>query len=199
MIEKGWIMAGHDISAGGLITTLLEMCFANTEGGMHVNLHSLAGNDVIKMLLAENPGVVVQVSDKYKEEFKEYMEENGIGYAKIGYPTPAERTIVIKKDEYTHTFDIDALRDTWYKTSYLLDRDQSFNGCAAKRRDNYKKQPVEMQFHPSFKGSLESYGISADRRTASGIKAAIIREKGTNGEREMAYSLYLAGFDVKDV
>ena len=56
-----------------------------------------------------------------------------------------------------------------------------------------------MQFHPSFKGSLESYGISADRRTASGIKAAIIREKGTNGEREMAYSLYLAGFDVKDV
>ena len=76
MIEKGWIMAGHDISAGGLITTLLEMCFANTEGGMHVNLHSLAGNDIIKMLLAENPGVVVQVSDKYKEEFKEYMEES---------------------------------------------------------------------------------------------------------------------------
>lgn len=93
MIEKGWIMAGHDISAGGLITTLLEMCFANTEGGMHVNLHNLAGNDIIKMLLAENPGVVVQVSDKYKEEFKEYMEENGIGYAKIGYPTPTERTM----------------------------------------------------------------------------------------------------------
>ena len=58
MIEKGWIMAGHDISAGGLITTLLEMCFANTEGGMHVNLHNLAGNDIIKMLLAENPGVL---------------------------------------------------------------------------------------------------------------------------------------------
>ena len=199
MIEKGWIMAGHDISAGGLITTLLEMCFANKEGGMSINLHNLAGNDIIKMLLAENPGVVIQVSDKYKDEFKEYMEDNGIGYAKIGYPTPSERTIVIKKDEYTHTFDIDALRDTWYKTSYLLDRDQSFNGCAAKRRDNYKKQPLEMKFHDSFKGSLESYGISADRRTASGIKAAIIREKGTNGEREMAYSLYLAGFDVKDV
>ena len=199
MIEKGWIMAGHDISAGGLITTLLEMCFANREGGMHVNLHDLAGDDIIKMLLAENPGVVIQVSDKYKEEFRTYMEDNGIGYAKIGYPTPAERTIVIKKDEYTHAFDIDALRETWYKTSYLLDRDQSFNGCARKRRDNYKNQPVEMKFHDSFKGTLESYGISADRRTPSGVKAAIIREKGTNGEREMAYSLYLAGFDVKDV
>ena len=113
MIEKGWIMAGHDISAGGLITTLLEMCFANKEGGMSINLHNLAGNDIIKMLLAENPGVVIQVSDKYKDEFKEYMEDNGIGYAKIGYPTPSERTIVIKKDEYTHTFDINALRNLY--------------------------------------------------------------------------------------
>ena len=199
MIQKGWIMAGHDISAGGLITTLLEMCFANTKGGMHINLHNLAGDDIVKMLMAENPGVIIQVSDKYKEEFKEYMEENGIGYAKIGYPTPDERSIVIKKDEYVHAFDIDAMRDAWYKTSYLLDRDQSFNGCAAQRRDNYRNQPLEVRFHEGFRGSLESYGISADRRTPSGIKAAIIREKGTNGEREMAYSLYLAGFDVKDV
>lgn len=129
------------------------------------------------MLMAENPGVIIQVSDKYKEEFKEYMEENGIGYAKIGYPTPDERTIVIKKDDYVHTFDIDAMRDAWYKTSYLLDRDQSFNGCAAQRRDNYRNQPLEVRFHEGFRGSLESYGISADRRTPSGIKAAIIRER----------------------
>ena len=97
------------------------------------------------------------------------MEENGIGYAKIGYPTPAERTIFIKKDEYIHTFDIDTLRDTWYKTSYLLDRDQSFNGCAAKRRDNYKKQPVEMQFHPSFKArsrAMASLPTAAQRRAS---------------------------------
>ncbi len=199
LIGKGWIMAGHDISAGGLITTLLEMCFANKEGGLHINLHNLAGDDVVKMLMAENPGVVIQVSDKHKDEFRDFMDEHGIGYAKIGYPTPKERTLVIKKEEYTHTFDIDRLRDVWYKTSYLLDRDQSMNGCAAQRYANYKNQPVEMHFHDGFKGTLDSYGISADRRTSTGIKAAIIREKGTNGEREMAYSLYLAGFDVKDV
>ena len=206
LIERGWIMAGHDISAGGLITTLLEMTFANTEGGLHVNLHDLAGNDMVKMLFAENPGVVIQVSDAHKNELKEFLDDAGIGFAKIAYPTPDSRKIVVKNDAYEHTFDIDSLRDTWYKTSYLLDRDQSFNCMAKQRFDNYKKQPVEMKFNNDFKGTLESYGLNADRwKTATADtqqpapKAAIIREKGTNGEREMAYSLYLAGFDVKDV
>ena len=199
MIKKGWIMAGHDISAGGLITTLLEMCFANTEGGMRINLHDIQGDDMVKALMAENPGVVVQISDKHKDEFKKLMEEAGISYAKIGYPVPGERTIVVKNGDYEHIFDIDALRDEWYKTSWLLDKKQSMNGCADERFHNYKNQPVEMHFNDHFAGTLQSYGISADRRTPSGVKAAIIREKGTNGEREMAYSLYLAGFDVKDV
>lgn len=199
LINRGWIMAGHDISAGGLITTLLEMTFANTRGGMHVNLHDIADDDIVKLLFAENPGVVIQVSDEHKQELRAFLEDAGIGYAKIGYPTPDSRTIVIKKDDYQHTFDIDALRDTWYKTSYLLDRKQSMNGMARERRDNYKHQPIVMKFNDDFTGTLAQYGISADRRKPSGIKAAIIREKGTNGEREMAYSLYLAGFDVKDV
>ena len=199
LINRGWIMAGHDISAGGLITTLLEMTFANTHGGMQVNLHDIADDDIVKLLFAENPGVVIQVSDEHKQELRAFLEDAGIGYAKIGYPTPDSRTIVIKKDDYQHTFDIDALRDTWYKTSYLLDRKQSMNGMARERRDNYKHQPIVMKFNDDFTGTLAQYGISADRRKPSGIKAAIIREKGTNGEREMAYSLYLAGFDVKDV
>ena len=199
LINRGWIMAGHDISAGGLITTLLEMTFANTHGGMHVNLHDIADDDIVKLLFAENPGVVIQVSDEHKQELRAFLEDAGIGYAKIGYPTPDSRTIVIKKDDYQHTFNIDALRDTWYKTSYLLDRKQSMNGMARERRDNYKHQPIVMKFNDDFTGTLAQYGISADRRKPSGIKAAIIREKGTNGEREMAYSLYLAGFDVKDV
>ena len=106
---------------------------------------------------------------------------------------------MVKADDKNLTFDIDTLRDTWYKTSYLLDRKQSFNGKAKERFENYKKQPIEMQFNKDFTGKLAQYGISADRREKTGVKAAIIREKGTNGEREMAYSLYLAGFDVKDV
>ena len=83
LVKREWIMAGHDISAGGLITTLLEMTFANVEGGMHINLYDLAGDDIVNNLLAENPGVVIQVSDEHKHELKEFFEEVGVGFAKI--------------------------------------------------------------------------------------------------------------------
>ena len=199
LVRRGWILAGHDISAGGLITTLLEMAFANRKGGMHLNLHDLAGDDVVKNLFAENPGVVIQVSDDHRNDLRAYLEDEGIGYTKIGYSVPNSRTLVVKKGENEYVFDIDSLRETWYRTSYRLDTMQSHNGMAKKRWLNYKKQPIELKFNDSFTGKLSGYGISADRRKPSGIKAAIIREKGTNGEREMAYSLYLAGFDVKDV
>ena len=199
LIRRGWIMAGHDISAGGLITTLLEMTFANTTGGMHINLYDIASDDIIKVLFAENPGVVIQVSDTHEEALKTFLDDEGIGFAKIGYPTPKQRTLTIKKGDFTHEFDIDMLRDKWYTTSYLLDRDQSRNGMAKQRFMNYKKQPLELHFNDSFHGTFESYGITPNRQAPSGIKAAIIREKGTNGDREMAYALYLAGFDVKDV
>ena len=207
LIQKGWIMAGHDISAGGLITALLEMTFANTTGGMHVNLHDIMqeDDDIVKMLFAENPGVVIQVSDRRKKDVKKFFEDNGIGYTKIAYPTPDKRLITVVKDDFKHDFDIDTLRDTWYKTSFLLDRRQSMNGMAQKRYTNYKKQPLDIHFNPSFKGTLESYGLNADRwKKEDGIStkrpcAAIIREKGTNGDREMAYTLWLAGFNVKDV
>jgi phosphoribosylformylglycinamidine synthase len=205
LVKRGWIMAGHDISAGGLITTLLEMCFANTKGGLHINLHDICSDgDIVKALFAENPGVVIEVSDEHKQDFKDFMEDMGVGFAKIGYPVEDTREIEVVcpvngGTSAVHTFDIDALRDVWYKTSYLLDRKQSFNGKAAERFANYKHQPLEMKFPKGFTGKLAQYGLNPDRREKSGVKAAIIREKGTNGEREMAYMLYLAGFDVKDV
>jgi phosphoribosylformylglycinamidine synthase len=198
LVNKGLILAGHDISAGGLITTLLEMCFANVEGGMEINLDKMKEHDLVKILFAENPGIVIQVSDKHKEEVKQILEDAGVGYVKIGKPTD-ERHILVSKDDATYQFGIDYMRDVWYSTSYLLDRKQSMNGCAKKRFENYKMQPLEFAFMPGFKGKFSQYGIDPDRRTPTGIRAAIIREKGTNGEREMAYSLYLAGFDVKDV
>ncbi|MCD8211307.1 MAG: phosphoribosylformylglycinamidine synthase, partial [Prevotella sp.] len=200
LVKKGLILSGHDISAGGLITTLLEMCFANQEGGLEINLHDICRDgDIIKTLFAENPGVVVEVLDDDKTEFSRLMDDLGIAYAKIGYPTPKDRKIRIKLGDFDESFDIDALRDVWYKTSSLLDEEQSLNGCAKERYENYKEQPLRMKFPKDFTGKLSKYGLSSKRRKSTGIKAAIVREKGTNGEREMAYSLYLAGFDVKDV
>ncbi len=198
LVNKGLLLAGHDISAGGLITTLLEMCFANTEGGIEVNLDKLQSDDLVKILFAENPGVVVQVADEHKSAFKNIMDDNGIGYLPIGKPCE-ERHLLVCKDEAEYLFGIDHYRDVWYTSSYLLDTKQSMNGCAKQRFENYKEQPIELTFDRSFTGKLSQYGLNPDRRTPSGVKAAIIREKGTNGEREMAYMLHLAGFDVKDV
>ena len=201
LIKRGWVMAGHDISAGGMITTLLEMCFGNKDGGMRINLYNIAGDDMVKKLFAENPGVIIQVSDEHKFDLREYLEDVGVGFAKIGYPTPSERALIIKEGDDEYAFDIDTLRDCWYKTSYLLDRKQSMNGMAKERFENYKHQPLEMKFNKGFTGKMSQYYITPNRRGTDieRPKAAIIREKGTNGEREMAYSLYLAGFDVKDV
>ena len=198
LVNEGLIMAGHDISAGGMITTLLEMCFANTEGGMKLNLDKFQDADVVKVLFAENPGVIIQVSDENAPAVKAILDEAGVGYLKIGVPTD-ERHLLISKNSVTYQFGIDHLRDVWYSTSYLLDRKQSFNGCAEKRFTNYKQQPLELAFGAEFTGKLAQYGLNPDRREASGLKAAVIREKGTNSEREMAYSFWLAGFDVKDV
>ena len=198
LVRDGLVLAGHDISAGGLITCLLEMCFANVEGGLSVQLSGFKNADLIKILFAENPGVVIQVDDNHRAEVKKVLEEAGVGYLTIGKPTE-ERHILAEWDGRTYQFGIDYLRDVWYQTSYELDTKQSFNGQANARFTNYKCQPLETAFDKSFTGKMEQYGISADRRTPSGVRAAIIREKGTNGEREMAYVLYLAGFDVKDV
>ena len=195
-VREGLLLAGHDISAGGILTCLLGMCFANTEGGAEVDFGAFPEKDLVKILFAENPGVVVQTAEPNRLE--KLLHKAGVGFLRIGKPV-AQRKLRVLKDGRKHEFDIDALRDLWFKSSYLLDRKQSGEDCAKARFENYKKQPLQVRFPASFKGKLSSYGISADRRQASGIRAAIIREKGINGDREMAYSLYLAGFDVKDV
>jgi phosphoribosylformylglycinamidine synthase len=190
LINHDLILAGHDISAGGLITTLLEMCFPTPEAGMNIILKKNA--DVIKTLFSENPGIVIQVDQL--NEVTGLLAKHKVGYQNIGTVTPT-RTLSIVNCQLS----IDDLREKWFHTSYLLDKIQRPKGHAEKRRDNFSKQPLAYTFQPRFDGRFSTYGIDPSRRTPSGLKAAIIREKGVNGDREMAYALYLAGFDVKDV
>jgi phosphoribosylformylglycinamidine synthase len=198
LIKERLILSGHDISAGGMITTLLEMCFANETGGMKICLSSLGKGDVdiIKKIFSENVGIIIQVKDT--EVVEKYLNEQKIRRVNIGSPMK-ERCILLSDLKMQYRLDINYLRDIWYYPSYLLDRKQSGKIRAKERFANYKHQILINVFPKSFDGKLSSYNISADRKIQSGIKAAIIREKGTNGEREMAYALYLAGFDVKDV
>jgi phosphoribosylformylglycinamidine synthase len=195
LISKGKILAGHDISAGGMLTTLLEMCFSNTAGGMSINLTALDEPDTIKILFSQNPGIIIQVKDE--DEVAEILLENGISYLSLGHPVN-ERNLYLNNNSEAITFDIDLLRKKWFLTSYLLDRRQSGPKLALERFNNYKHNKININLK-DFPGTFKSLGISPDRRKKTGVRAAIIREKGVNGDREMAYALYLAGFDVRDV
>lgn len=190
MIRSGQVLAGHDISSGGLITALLEMTFAIPGVGLDVDITTL-DDDHIRAFFAENPGLVLQLKS---EAGAHILRRNGIDYTVIA--TVTERR-TFRSGE--HEFNIDELRDTWFRTSYLMDSKQRPASLAESRFRNYGRQVLTYSFPASFDGRLETFGIDPARREPSGLKAAIIREKGVNGDREMAYTLYLAGFDVKDV
>ena len=201
LVKRGSILALHDISAGGMITALLEMTFANVNGGLEISTESFTKNgenDILKILFAENPAVLMQIADDKAESALKLLTEAGVEVAKIGRPTET-RTVTVNHSGNVFNFDIDALRDVWFRTSYLLDRLQSGEKCAELRYSNFSKQPIRYRIPASFNGKLASRGLALGRHKTKGPRAAIIREKGVNGDREMAYSLYLAGFEVKDV
>jgi phosphoribosylformylglycinamidine synthase len=191
LINSGYVLAGHDVSAGGLITTLLEMCFPVLDVGLRIDMKS---GDLIKTMFAENPAVVMQVGNVQAAE--DILAKMGVKYELIGEVTTGRKLTISGS---LLDLDIDRLREKWFHTSYLLDRIQRTKGHAEKRKDNIFRQPLEYRFQPKFDGRFSTYGIDPKRRKPTGLRAAIIREKGVNGDREMAYSLYVAGFDVKDI
>lgn len=202
LVRKRKLLAMHDVSAGGLVTTLLEMLFANTRGGLKFYTDGFTMNgekDLVKILFAENPAVVIQVDDARNDSVVDILDKAGVRYWPIATTAP-ERVLQISHEGDIHLVNIDSMRRLWYTPSYLLDRLQSGEECARKRFENFAHQPLKYILPKGFKGTLKRYGLSDNRGAErSGVRAAIIREKGVNGDREMAYSLFLAGFDVKDV
>lgn len=191
LINNGQIAAGHDIGSGGLVTSLLELCFADVDLAAEYDLSSLNEADSVKALFNENIGLVLQA--KEDAAFEKAFADADVEAFKIGKPINGS-SVSIKNNADTFTFDVAETRDTWFKTSYLLDQKQSKNGTADERFKNYKNQPLRFEFPAQFDGKKPVIDGSKARP-----KAAIIREKGSNSEREMANAMFLAGFDVKDV
>jgi phosphoribosylformylglycinamidine synthase len=188
LIKDRKIKAGHDIGSGGLITTLLEMCFADVNLGANFDLTAINEKDSTKLLFSENIAVVFQAD----AEVEAIFEANGIEIFKIGTVTNSD-TISIVNHEDTYEFSSKKYREIWFETSFLLDQKQTKNGKSLERFENFANQPLQFTFPSHFNGKLPV--VSHTNRP----KAAIIREKGSNSEREMANAMYLAGFDVKDV
>ncbi|TDP61980.1 phosphoribosylformylglycinamidine synthase [Flavobacterium dankookense] len=186
LIKDRQIVAGHDIGSGGLITTLLELCFADVNLGAKISFDAFEEKDLVKILFSENIAVVLQAKDD--ATFEKTLNSNNVSFSKIGTVVDGDMLEVSG-----FKFQVSNLRDTWFKTSFLLDQKQTKNNKAKERFDNYKNQALHYTFPSHFTGKLPSLPNNARP------KAAIIREKGSNSEREMANAMYLAGFDVKDV
>jgi phosphoribosylformylglycinamidine synthase len=185
LIKERQILAGHDIGSGGLITTLLEMCFADNNLGAKIDFTPLNEKDLVKILFSENIGMVLQAKDDH--EFENAF--NGLEFFKIG--SVQDKASL----DFEHwSLDIGIYRDIWFQTSFLLDQKQTKNNKAKERFDHYKNLGLTYQFPAHFTGKAPVISSGVEKP-----KAAIIREKGSNSEREMANALYLAGFDVKDI
>ncbi len=190
LIKDGAIVAGHDVASGGLITTLLESCFADIDLGASLDLTTLGEEDTIKLLFAENAGIVFQAKN---ESVETALKAAKIDFNRLG-KVVSDSTLTIKNGGMEMGLNIASLRDVWFKTSYLLDDKQTAKGLAKARYENYKKQPLTYTFPKNYVRQRPNNSHQVEKP-----KAAILREKGSNSEREMANAMYLAGFDVKDV
>ncbi len=196
LIKSDKVLAGHDISAGGLVTAMLEMCFGSNSVGLNVSVDSFNEKDITKILFSERPSILLQVENG--AEIKSILDKAGVDSIVLG-KVNSSREFIISHANQIINLDVNSLRDVWFKTSYLFDKKQTTEVLAKERYDNYKNQPLQYKFPEGFTGKLSQYSLEARRNGKSGLTAAIIREKGSNGDREMAWSLHLAGFDVKDV
>jgi len=182
-IKNGLIGAGHDIGSGGLITSLLELCFPSTSVGMTLDFKLINEKDLIKILFSEKVGVILQSNEDLTVSFA----KEGVNAVKVG---TVNMSGVLKIEEFD--IQVKEFRKIWMSTSSKLETKQTKSELATIRLENVTKQPLSFRFPKKFDGKTPKY-------KSNRIKAAVLREKGSNSEREMAYMMDLCGFDVVDV
>ncbi len=187
LIKAKKITAGHDISSGGLITCLLELCFGNLDLGAELDLSQIKEDNLLKLLFAENSGLVFQSKQDISAEIKE-LNLNAIPIGKAN----STGILSIKHQLQKLQFNISDYRNIWFQRSFEFDCEQSGKIKAKERFENLEKAPLKFKFPTHFTGRKPHLPQQK-------IKAAILREKGSNSEREMARAMYLAGFEVKDI
>ncbi|MFN8390663.1 MAG: phosphoribosylformylglycinamidine synthase [Bdellovibrionota bacterium] len=195
LVREGVILAGHDVSSGGVVCAALEMAFAG-DIGIELNF-SGSSQSIVEQLFTEKPAVLLQIEPEKVSAIEERFARIGLKTHQIG----ASRGTMFRlhAGELTISKSIAELRRTWFKQSYLLDSKQTKAPLAKERFESFDQHRLSYVLPHGFTGSPKDLNVDLNRRNATGVKAAIIRDKGTNGDRELAFSLYAAGFDVKDV
>lgn len=193
LIGERLVSSGHDISDGGILVCILEMAFAGN-CGVRLNMSS-RDNDLLHLLFAEELGLILEVSTENLDLVKKKLDKAGVSSEVIGNAT-ALQVIDLSidgtqqlKEEMTY------LRDLWEDTSFHLEGLQRLATCV-----HLEKEGLKNRRNPSWKLSF-SPTLTDEKlmRAVSKPKVAIIREEGSNGDREMSAAFFAAGFEPWDV
>ncbi len=192
LIEKGLILAGHDRSDGGLITTLLEMAFS---GNCGIDIRLPGAVSAIEALFAEELGLVVECRKEKLSELQAVLAGAGVTVQLLGETTAEQQIRIAAGDTVVLEEQMIELRGWWEETSFRLERLQTEPACAEEEQKNVyaRKGPAyKIPFEPQ--PSPDEWLARADKP-----KVAILREEGSNSDREMTSAFYLAGFEPWDI
>jgi phosphoribosylformylglycinamidine synthase len=199
LIEKKLILSGHDRSDGGLITTLLEMAFAGN-CGMEIERSEVNNHEIMSSLFSEELGLVIEYLPADEEKIISIIENFKIPYQIIGRSLKEKRITINLETPDSEVItllneDMRVLRSVWEETGYQLERLQANPQCAEEEREhNFDRKGPEyvLPFSPE---ETSSRLLEGDRKP----KVAIIREEGSNSDREMTSAFYQAGFETWDI
>ncbi|XP_017262724.1 phosphoribosylformylglycinamidine synthase isoform X1 [Kryptolebias marmoratus] len=196
LIEDCLLSAGHDVSDGGLISCLLEMAFAGNRG---VDVELLSGGfGVMELLFSEELGLILEVSQSDVETVCRSYSVAGVECLRIGrtcgFGPEAMVRVQVDRQEVLHE-SLPDLRAVWEDTSFQLERLQANELCVKQEKEGLSKRT-----QPYFKLTFDpSETPNVRQLTAGPPRVAVVREEGSNGDREMSVSLYMSGFEVWDV
>lgn len=188
------ISAGHDISDGGLIVSALEMAFAGN-CGISLEFSSLESSNIFQMLFAEELGLILEISKENFDKVKAKLLDDDVSFDIIGSVTKSP-VVELKVDGNTHLNKrTSLLRDIWEETSFHLEKFQRLASCVESEKEGLKHRH-EPSWNLSFvpKPTDEKYMTAFEKP-----KVAVIREEGSNGDREMAAAFFAAGFEPWDM
>jgi len=192
LISEGVILSGHDISDGGLITSIAEMAMAGN-CGMDISIPSLECG-TIEQLFSEEAGLVIEYLPRDEQRIIDTFSVYNI------IPVPAGNTSSSKKVKISIgginclNIKTETLLRWWEETSDMLETKQMEPSLAAEQAGSHIRKG------PHYRLTFQTRDLSGKIiDTAPRPAVAIIREEGSNGDREMASAFHMAGFEVWDV
>ncbi|KAI6226096.1 Formylglycinamide ribonucleotide amidotransferase [Aphelenchoides fujianensis] len=203
-VDLGWLRAGHDVSDGGLLVAVLEMAFAGN-CGIRLDLKAEEPKDEktdvpfdLRVMFAEESGLVLEVDEHFFHDFEQHCKEHEIHFEQIGRALPvygSKATVEVHLNgKAVIQESLQTLREIWEETSDKLEEHQTAARCVREQIE-WRNAVEWVHYRADFDyGRLITILPEADQP-----KVAILREEGSNGDREMAAAFMMAGFGVVDV